>query len=166
MAATHTHIPAVNRPTGTQPGFPLGMWMWFYTIWLVHFSNHWTNPLRLLTQETLFLVALATAKRVGELQALSTQVAFQDNNVVLSYLLDFVAKTETPTNPLLGSLCYQVSQMLLAWMTVNGSSVLFGLFDGTFTGHDLHHDPGTCFCRFEIPHAPSPKQPSRISSNN
>ena len=56
--------------------------------------------LRLLSQKTLFLVALATAKRVGELQALSTQVAFQDNNVVLSYLLDFVAKTETPTNPL------------------------------------------------------------------
>ena len=22
----------------------VGMWMWFYTIWLVRLSNHWTNP--------------------------------------------------------------------------------------------------------------------------
>ena len=58
------------------------------------------SSFRLLTQKTLFLVALATAKRVGELQVLSTQVNFQGNDMVLSYLLDFVAKTETPTNPL------------------------------------------------------------------
>ena len=45
-------------------------------------------------------MALATAKRVGELQVLSIQVTFQDNDVVLSYLLDFVSKTETLTNPL------------------------------------------------------------------
>ena len=58
------------------------------------------STLRLLTLKTLFLVALATAKRVGELQALSTQVAFQGNDVVPSYLLDFVGKTEALINPL------------------------------------------------------------------
>ena len=59
-----------------------------------------TSSCRLLTQKTLFLVALATAKRVGELQALSSHVAFQGCNMVLSYLPDFVAKTETPAHPL------------------------------------------------------------------
>jgi len=58
------------------------------------------SPLRHLTQKTLFLVALATAKRVGELQALSGRVARQGNDMVLAYLPEFVAKTETPTNPL------------------------------------------------------------------
>ena len=58
------------------------------------------SSLRLLTQKTLFLVALATAKRVGELQALSSSVACQGRNMVLTYLPDFVAKTETPGHPL------------------------------------------------------------------
>ena len=58
------------------------------------------SSLRLLTQKTVFLVALATAKRVSELQALTAHVAFQGGDMVLSYLPDFVAKTETPTNPL------------------------------------------------------------------
>ena len=46
------------------------------------------------------LVALATATRVGELQALSSHVACQGRNMVLTYLPDFVAKTETPGHPL------------------------------------------------------------------
>ena len=37
--------------------------------------------LRALTKKTLFLVALATAKRVGELQALSRQVSFQGKDL-------------------------------------------------------------------------------------
>lgn len=53
-----------------------------------------------LTQKTLFLVALATAKRVSELQALAVQVAHQGDDLVLTYLPEFVAKTETPANPL------------------------------------------------------------------
>lgn len=56
--------------------------------------------MRLLTQKTLFLVALATAKRVSEIQALASQVATQGNNMVISYLPEFVAKMETPTKPL------------------------------------------------------------------
>ena len=53
-----------------------------------------------LTKKTLFLIALATAKRVGELQAISPHVAWIGGDVSLCYLPAFVAKTETPTNPL------------------------------------------------------------------
>ena len=56
--------------------------------------------LRNLTQKCLFLVALATAKRVGELQALSSTVLKQGRDLVLSYLPMFLAKTETTDNPL------------------------------------------------------------------
>ena len=48
----------------------------------------------------MFLVALATAKRVGELQALSAKVARSGDDMILSYLPEFVAKTETPSNPI------------------------------------------------------------------
>ena len=48
----------------------------------------------------LFLLALATAKRVGELQALSRAVAYCGKDLSLSYLPEFVAKTESERNPL------------------------------------------------------------------
>ena len=51
--------------------------------------------LRDLTRKTLFLVALATAKRVGELQALSRIVSFSSSSEGLSYVPEFLAKTET-----------------------------------------------------------------------
>ena len=53
--------------------------------------------LRDLTRKTLFLIALATAKRVGELQALSHRVSFSSSAAGLSYVPEFVAKTETAT---------------------------------------------------------------------
>ena len=53
--------------------------------------------LRDLTCKTLFLIALATAKRVGELQALSHRVSFSSSAAGLSYVPEFVAKTETAT---------------------------------------------------------------------
>ena len=53
-----------------------------------------------LTKKTLFLLALATAKRVGELQALSARVAWSGPDASVSYLPKFVAKTETPANPI------------------------------------------------------------------
>ena len=56
--------------------------------------------LRALTKKTLFLVALATAKRVEELQALSRQVAFRGPDMFVSYLPYFVAKTDRPDAPL------------------------------------------------------------------
>ena len=58
------------------------------------------SSFKLLTQKILFLVALAAAKRVSELQVLSVQVARQNNNMVLSYLPEFIAKKETSSHPL------------------------------------------------------------------
>ena len=49
-------------------------------------------PLRTLSQKTLFLLALATAKQVGELQALSSVVTFVGSDACLSYVPQFVAK--------------------------------------------------------------------------
>ena len=46
---------------------------------------------RSLTLKTLFLLALATAKRVGELQALSSIVTFVGADACLSYIPQFVA---------------------------------------------------------------------------
>ena len=46
------------------------------------------------------MLALEMAKRVGELQALSSPVAFRGLDLSLSYLPEFVAKTESERNPL------------------------------------------------------------------
>ena len=54
-------------------------------------------PLRALTQKVLFLLALATAKRVGELQALSSVITFVHGDACLSYVPQFVAKSESLT---------------------------------------------------------------------
>ena len=54
-------------------------------------------PLRALTQKVLFLLVLATAKRVGELQALSSVVTFVGGDACLSYVPQFVAKSESLT---------------------------------------------------------------------
>ena len=56
--------------------------------------------LRNLTKKTLFLVALASVKRIGELQAISSRVAKTSIDRSLSYLPEFVAKTETESNPI------------------------------------------------------------------
>ena len=56
--------------------------------------------LRNLTCKTLFLVALATAKRVGELQTLSRVASFSSSSAGLSYVPEFLAKTETAVRPL------------------------------------------------------------------
>ena len=52
---------------------------------------------RALTLKTLFLLALATAKRVGELQALSSIVTFVAGDACLFYIPQFVAKSESLT---------------------------------------------------------------------
>ena len=56
-----------------------------------------TAPLRALTQKVLFLLAFSTAKRVGELQALSAVVTFVRGDACLSYIPQFVAKLESLT---------------------------------------------------------------------
>ena len=61
--------------------------------------------LRALTQKVLFLVSLATARRVGELQAVSREVSFSGSDAYLSYLPEFRSKTESAVNPLPCSFC-------------------------------------------------------------
>ena len=61
--------------------------------------------LRDLTQKVLFLVSLAMARRVGELQAVSRDVSFSGSDIYLSYLPEFRAKTESSANPLPRSFC-------------------------------------------------------------
>ena len=48
--------------------------------------------LRNVMKKVLFLVSLATAKRVGELQAVSRYVSFASSNACLSYVPEFLAK--------------------------------------------------------------------------
>ena len=55
-----------------------------------------SRPLQVVTMTVLFLLSLATAKRVGELQAVSPRVAFQGDILSLSYIPEFVAKIEYP----------------------------------------------------------------------
>ena len=52
--------------------------------------------LRDLTHKTLFLLSLATAKTVGELQALSRRVSFSSFSAGLSYVPEFVAIRPLP----------------------------------------------------------------------
>ena len=60
-----------------------------------------SSSLRALTQKVLFLVSLATAHRVGELQ----DISFSGFDAFLSYLPEFRAKTELAVNPLPRSFC-------------------------------------------------------------
>ena len=53
--------------------------------------------------KVLFLLSLATAKHVAELQTISCLMAFQGHDLSLAYLPEFVAKTESERNPILHS---------------------------------------------------------------
>ena len=53
-----------------------------------------------LSQKTIFLLSLATAKRVGEIQGLSHRVAYRQEDMILSYLPNFFPKTDTAEMPL------------------------------------------------------------------
>ena len=57
------------------------------------------------TRKVLFLVSLATARRVCELRAVPSSVAFSGEDMYLSYLPEFRAKTESSANPLPRSFC-------------------------------------------------------------
>ena len=56
--------------------------------------------LRELTKKTVFLHSLATAKRIGELQAVARVVSYSGDDIYLSYVPEFRAKTESESNPL------------------------------------------------------------------
>ena len=75
---------------------------WDLSMVLTYFVSPALEPLsqatfRALTLTTLFLLALATARRVGELQALSSIVTFVAGVVCLSSIPQFVAKSESLT---------------------------------------------------------------------
>ena len=55
--------------------------------------------LRAVTKKTLFLVSLATAKRVSEIQVLSKTVAAIGNDLMVSFLPHFIAKTKRVDAP-------------------------------------------------------------------
>ena len=77
---------------------------WDLDVVLKHLMSSAFEPLesvslRALTKKTLFLVSLATAKRVSEIQALSKTVAAIGNDLMVSYLPHFIAKTERADAP-------------------------------------------------------------------
>ena len=55
--------------------------------------------LRDLTRKTLFLVSLATAKRVSEVRAIDREVGFNQEDAVCSHVIDFLAKNESLDKP-------------------------------------------------------------------
>ena len=59
------------------------------------------------SRKALFLLAMATAKRIGELQALSFSVSYRGDDLVLHYDPFSLAKTESVSNPLPRSVIVQ-----------------------------------------------------------
>ena len=66
------------------------------------FEPLFSYSLQDLSHKVLFLISLATACRVGELQAVSASVSFSGDDCFLSYLPEFLAKSksESASNPL------------------------------------------------------------------
>ena len=88
-----------------RPSAPIGLPSWDLVKVLEYlrgpiFEPLPSKPLRLITIKTLLLLSLATAKRVGELQALSHRVVSQGPDIFVSYLPELVAKTDSERNPL------------------------------------------------------------------
>ena len=59
------------------------------------------------TRKALFLLAMATAKHIGEIQALSFSVSYRGDNLVLHYDPFFLAKIEAVSHPLPRSVVVQ-----------------------------------------------------------
>ena len=85
------------------------------------------KPLHLVTMKVAFLLALATAKRVGELQALSCRVASHGPDMSLSYLGEFMAKTESERNTLPRSFLVRSLEEFVGTSLRNVFCVLSGL---------------------------------------
>ena len=95
---------AIERPHCPQ------LLPWDLDVILRHLMSAAYEPLeslslRSLTKKSLFLVALATAKRVGELQAFPRVVSSVGDDLVVSYLPHFVAKMERAYASLPHSFC-------------------------------------------------------------
>ena len=87
--------------------------------------------LRALTKKTLFLVSLATAERVSEIQSLSKRVAAIGNDLMVSYLPHFIAKTERADAPVLAAFVFFRCESSQGTLRRAPSFVLCGL--STFT---------------------------------
>ena len=88
-------IEASNRPL-RPPAWDLSAVLTFLNSPL--FEPLQQASLRDLTKKILFLLALATAKRVRELQAVSRAVSFVRSDACFSYVPEFVTKTESLSN--------------------------------------------------------------------
>ena len=87
------------------PCCPLRPPAWDLAAVVTYLNSAAFDPLRLaslrnLMKKVLFLLALATAKHVGELQALSRLVSFIHADACVSYVPEFVVKTESLSNPI------------------------------------------------------------------
>ena len=69
-------------------------------LWGPPFEPLASCSLRDLSRKVLFLVSLALARRVDELQAVSSSVSFSGGYIFLSYLPEFRAKSESAVNHL------------------------------------------------------------------
>ena len=81
---------AVDKYAVQVPKSQPGMWMSYHGL---SFEPMETADMRHVTMKTQFLVALATTKSKGELQALSAAVSCRSGDWILSYLPEFVANT-------------------------------------------------------------------------
>ena len=95
----------LERPLSSSRVLPWDLLHVLHFLWGPPFEPLASSSLRDLTRKVLFVVSLATARRVGELQAVSREVSFSDSDVFLSYLPEFRAKTEFSVNPLPRSFC-------------------------------------------------------------
>lgn len=66
---------------------------------LIPFEPLRTKSFRNLIQKALFLTSLVSAKRVGKLQTWSHRIIWQRDDLLLSYLPEFIAKMESTSNP-------------------------------------------------------------------
>ena len=107
----------------------------------------------------LFLMSLATAKWVGELQAVSRTVSFVRSDACLSYVPEFVAKTESISNPLPRS-----------FLVASLSDFVAGLDDELLLCHvralRIYLDRTSSFSPLPHHHFLSPRRPSDASTKN
>ena len=77
---------------------------------------------------------MATAKRVGELQALSFSVSHKGEDLILHYDPFFLAKTETASNPILRSMSKNAMSFFLRQLFTESGAVSSSVPQGT---HDI-----------------------------
>ncbi|MPC58719.1 hypothetical protein E2C01_052727 [Portunus trituberculatus] len=90
---------------------------WNLDVVLCHLTKTSFEPLRLssirdLTRKTLILLTLATAQRVGEIQALSHTTNCQEQELLVYYIPKFIAKMDTEAHSTPRKFCIKESCIL------------------------------------------------------